>query len=83
MSINTRDFTNQAKVLGALNRASTLNLSIFSSLEYSEIRESSRFFLLVRSQHALRDHTTFGKDLSLSLQYAIDHAKKLRNLNAD
>ena len=38
-------------------------------------------FLLVRSQQELVDHTTFGKDLRLT--YAINHAKKLRNLHTD
>ena len=62
--------------------------SLFSSLEYSEIRnivvqvsQPRRCFLLVGSQQELLGHPTFGEDLRLT--YASNHAKKLRNLHTD
>ena len=61
-----------------------LDLWLFSSLEYSEIRNSSSVAtaeLFSTGQQELVDHTTFGKDLKLT--YAINHAKKLRNLHTD
>ena len=55
---------------------------------HSEIRESSRvstaeMFSTSQVTASAPDRANFSKDLSLSLQYAIDHAKKLRNVNAD
>jgi len=64
-----------------------LYLLLFSSLEYSEIRNSSSvataemFSAGQVTQQELVDHTTSGKDLKLT--YAINHAKKLRNLHTD